>query len=129
LIETGELQMRPQTWLYIAVVISLITIGCKSSKHGDALYPKVELGMSFKDAKALIDGEGEERAYDNLPTSPKPREIYSKLPGNTGWHVWAAVGKPTLILGVVEGKIAFKQVLWTEDGERKSESTALPIYQ
>src|SRR5882757_4659072 len=103
--------MPLQKWLYIAVGISLIMIGCKSSKHSDALYPKVELGMSLNDAKALIDGGGEERAYDNLPTTPKPREIYSRLPGNTEWRVWAAVGKPTLILGVVEGKIAFKQVL------------------
>jgi hypothetical protein len=111
----------------------LIIIGCKSSKHGpkagNALFPKVELGMSLDDAKALIDGEGEERAYDNLPISPKPREIYSRLPVDTEWRVWAAVGKPALILGVVGGKIAFKQVLWTEDGERKSDATALPAYQ
>jgi hypothetical protein len=79
-------------------------IGRKSSKQGDALFPKIELGMSFVDAKALIEGEGEERAYDDLPVTPKPREIYAKLPGNTEWHVLAAVGKPTLILGIVEGK-------------------------
>jgi hypothetical protein len=117
----------------VALGITLVMMGCKSStippKVANSAYGKVELGMSLVDAKALVDGEGEERSDSNLPVSPKPRETYSKLPPNTEWRVWGGVGKPTLILGVVEGKIAFKQVVWNDGGELKSDATALPEFQ
>jgi hypothetical protein len=119
--------------LVIAVGLSIILMGCRSStqasKVGKDPYGKVELGMSLDEAKAMVDGEGEERSYENLPAAPKPREIYSKLPTDTKWLVWAAVGKPSLIVGVVGGKIAFKQVLRNVGGEIKSDTSALPEYQ
>jgi hypothetical protein len=119
--------------LVITVAILMIVIGCKSStpspKVANSPYGKIELGMSLNDAKALVDGEGDERSDSNLPVSPKPRETYSKLPANTEWRVWVGMGKPTLILGVVEGKIAFKQVVWNDGGELKSDANALPAYQ
>jgi hypothetical protein len=119
--------------LLIAVGISLIVVGYNSSKQApkasNVPYSRIELGMPLDDAKAFVDGEGDKRAYDKLPVVPKPRDIYSKLPAETEWHVWTTKGKPTLILGVVGGKIAFKQVVWTQDGEHKGDANALPAYQ
>src|SRR5689334_13911336 len=93
-------EMRPRTWFIIAIGLSAALIGCKPSTLGPAaVYSKVTLGMPFNEAKSLIDGESEERSYDNLPSFPKPREIYSKLPISTEWRIWSGVGKPTLILG------------------------------
>ena len=80
--------MRPRTWFIIVISLSPALIGCKPSTPGPAaVYSKITLGMPFNDAKALTDGEGDERSYDNLPSFPKPREIYSKLPISTQWLV------------------------------------------
>lgn len=117
----------------IALSVTLLLIGCKPSPHLpkaiDATYGKIVLGMPFDEVKTLLEGPGEQVSYDNLPAAPKPREIYSKLPSDIEWYVWAAVGKPTLILGIVDKKIAFKQVFWTQDGERKGDARALSAYQ
>lgn len=125
--------MRRQNLLLIAVGIPIFLIGCNSSKQApkasNAPHGNIQLGMSLDEAKALVDSHGEKREYDALPVIPKPRDIYSKLPADTEWRVWTAEGSPTLILGIYGGKIAFKQVLWSEDGERKGDSNALPAYQ
>jgi hypothetical protein len=125
--------MGRQKLLVIAVGISILVVGCKSStqspKVANSAYGKIDLGMSLADVKTRVYGEGEERSYDNLPVSPKPRKIYSKLPGETEWLVWGGAGKPTLILGVAGGKIVFKQVVWNEGGELKSDMNTLPAYQ
>ncbi len=117
----------------IALGALLLIAGCKPSPHLpkaiDATYGKIELGMPFNEAKTLFEGPGEPVSYDNLPAAPKPREIYSKLPQSIEWQVWAAPGKPTWILGVLDEKIVFKQVFWTQDGERKGNASALPAYQ
>jgi hypothetical protein len=117
----------------IAFSAALLMMGCKPSsrlpKPANIPYAKIELGMSFDDAKAFVEGDGEKREYDKLPVVPKPRDIYSKLPTTTEWHVWTIKSKPTLILGVVGGKIAFKQVVWSQDGERRGDANALPQYQ
>ena len=130
---SGEPEMGKLNSLAIAVGVLILVIGCKPSplppKVANSEYGKIELGMSLDDAKALVNGGGEERSIDNLPVSPKPREIYPNLPANIEWRVWAAAGKPTLILGVVGGKIAFKQVVWNEGGELKSDTNALPEFQ
>ena len=125
--------MLRQCFLLIAIGISLVLIGCTSSKPApnasNIPYGKIELGVPFDDVKAFVDGEGDKRAYDKLPVVLKPRDIYSKLPAETEWHVWTVKGKPTVILGLVGGKIAFKQVVWAEDGERKGDANALPEYR
>jgi hypothetical protein len=118
----------------IAAAMSLTLIdGCKPSSRlpqaVNAVYGKIELGMPLDEARALVNSAGEERSYDNLPADPRPRRIYSKLPAGMECRVWAATGKPTLILGVVNDKVAFSQILWLEGGEFKSDSIALPAYQ
>ena len=75
--------------------------------------------------------QGEDQStYDKLPVNPKPREIYSKLPTQTSNGTYGQLpGKPTLILGSFDGKVVFKQVLWNDGGEFKSDTKALPEYQ
>ena len=113
------------------MAITTFIAGCNSSKRAPAVIPynNIQLGMSFDDAKTHIGGDGEVRDYDKLPVIPKPRDIYAKLPPDTEWRVWSDNGNPKLILGVVGGKVAYKQVMWTENGERKSDTNAMPAYQ
>ena len=116
-------------YVLLLAIVALAMTGCTRKPNPNAPFAKIQPGMTLEAAKPLVDGEAEEVSDSNLPASPKPREIYSKLPTSVVWHVWSAPGKPMLILGTIENKIVFKQVFWTQDGERKGDATALPEYQ
>src|SRR5262245_26898703 len=91
-------------------------VGCGSSsrlesKVGAALpVEKVELGMTLDDAVKQLGAIGQEQSYEALPTNPRPRDAYWRLPGLTKWFVWSKEGSPLLILGVDDGKVVYKQV-------------------
>lgn len=110
-------------------------MGCGSSsrlepKAGAALpVEKVELGMSLDDAVKQLGAIGQEKSYEVLPTNPRPRDAYWRLPGLTKWFVWSEEGSPLLILGVDDGKVVYKQVARQEGNGINVEAEALPEYQ
>jgi hypothetical protein len=85
--------------------------------------------MSLDEAMRHLDGAGETRDYDSLPARQKPRDNYSKLPSDTQWRVWSGDGKPIVVLGIVSGKVVYKQVIRKEGSQLKSEESALAEYQ
>jgi hypothetical protein len=118
--------------LLISIPVAL-SGGCnsssQSSKSSGAPYGEIQLGMSLDEAKRHVDGAGEAREYDSLPARQKPRDTFSKLPPDAQWLVWSGEGKPILVLGIVGGKVAYKQVIRNEGGQLKSDESALPEYQ
>ena len=124
--------MHRLDFLLAAIAVGFLTMGCNSSqsaKSGGAPYGEIVLGMSFDEAKKHVDGAGETRDYNSLPARQKPRDTYSKLPAEAEWHVWSGEGKPILVLGIVGGKVAYKQTIRNEGGQLKSDESALPEYQ
>ncbi len=117
----------------IGVVTGTFVAGCQPSTFSPRAtgvpYCNVQLGMPLDDARKHIDGAGEEREYDKLPVIPKPREVYPKLPADATWRMWSGEGKPTVVLGIVGGKVAYKQVIRSEGNQLKSEASVLPEYQ
>lgn len=117
----------------IGVTVAFFVVGCNtptsSPKASGVAFDQVQLGMSLDDAKKCVDGDGEEREYDKLPAIPKPREVYPKFPADAKWRLWSGEGEPILILGVVGGKVGYKQVIRNEGGQRKGEASVLPEYQ
>jgi hypothetical protein len=116
------------------LLIATSVVGCSGSspppKAPVALsVEKVELGMTLDDAVKQLGITGQERSYEMLPTNPRPRDAYSKLPGLTKWLVWSGEGSPVLILGVNDGKVVYKQVARREGSEIVVEAEALPEYQ
>jgi hypothetical protein len=131
-------EVREMSWtraMGLMLVVAGVVMGCSSSAPPPAKAPvvlpveKVELGMSLDDVAKQLGTSGEERSYEMLPTNPRPRDAYAKLPGLTKWLVWSGDGSPILILGVVEDKIVYKQVARQDGGQMVVEAEALPEYQ
>jgi hypothetical protein len=118
--------------LAAVTIVLFLSIGCSSgdkAKSGGSATEGVQLGMSIDDAKKQLDGPPETREYSSLPARKKPRDSYPKLPADTQWLVWSGEGKPIVVLGVVGGKVAYKQVIRSEGGQLKNDESALPEYQ
>ena len=119
----------------LAVLLGCV-VGCQKREKTEADYPfpKVTVGMNVGDAERAIGKPGVAVAEDKLPVAPGPRGLYPKIPEATTWQVWwqeenGTPIRPSLILGVYEERIVFKQV-WYKDGDQwPSASWTLPAFQ
>lgn len=106
-------------------------LGCQQAvPPSKQRYDKVQLGMSFNDAKMLFAKEGKQFEHDKLPAVPLPRLGYKGIPEATTWFIWwdEKTGHP-ITLGVLEGRVIYKEGTWDENGQVKGMSETLPEYQ
>jgi len=105
---------------------------CKRAKQpGTRPFDNLKLGMSLEEATKLAGSEGKPCEHDKLPFSLLPRDGYKGLPEKAAYLIWwnEKTGIPELTLGVLDGRVIYKDVEWDENGQRKGERNALPEYQ
>ena len=114
------------------VVFAFCLFGCeKSPQPPKNRFDDLTLGMSFDGATKLVGKEGKPYDHEQLPQIPKPRQIFKSIPESTKWFVWwdEKTGIAVLTLGVLEGRVIYKGVMWDEDGKRTGAWKTLPEYQ
>lgn len=115
----------------LLVCLAVCFLGCSQSPPPpQPPFANLQLGMSFEDAKKLIGREGNPFDYDKLPVIPKPRALYKGIPEDTTWFVWwdEKTGAP-MTLGILKGRVIYKEVNWDENGQSKGRRETLPEYQ
>ena len=118
----------------VMCVVAVLMIGCNRqptppSRPTAVPVEKIQLGMSLDEAIERAGRGGDERAYEQLPTAPKPRDAYPNLPPETKWRVWSDPGAPVLIVGVLDNTVIFKQVVRGDGDQIVVEAEADQKYQ
>jgi hypothetical protein len=119
--------------VFFSLTLAIIA-GCDSKSFQknpgeNTAFGKVKLGMPQGEAMSEAPGRGFGRGYDQLPLNPAPRDRYPGLPRDTEWFVWIGSDtEPIMVLGIVDGKVAFKEVVIRSGKTGTSESAALPEY-
>lgn len=112
-----------------------MVIGCDSKSFQknpgeNTAYAKVRLGMSQAEAMNEAPGRGFGRGYDQLPLRPTPYERFPGLPKRMEWFLWQGSDtEPMMVIGIADGKVAFKEVVIRNGNTGTSESAALPEYR
>jgi hypothetical protein len=126
--------MKSRRALVFLFLVLATVAGCDSKAFqknpGEGTdFAKVKLGMSQAEAMNEAPGRGFGRGYDQLPLRPTPRERYPGLPEKMDWFVWQGTDtEPIMVIGIAEGKVAFKEVVVRSGNTGTSESAAIPEY-
>ena len=116
----------------LLLTLFFCAFGCQRTPPLKKLFfDDLRLGMPSADATKVIGREGKACDYDKLPIPP---ELYKGIPESTTWLVWwqEKDGVPLraeLILGVLDGRVIYKEVQYEEDGQMKVERRVLPEFQ
>lgn len=117
----------------ITALTAVLCTGCFSMPDIEApAHMQVSVGMTLAEVQKKL-GEGEVRNAAQLPVSPKPWQLYAKLPRETEYRLWTPVRnkkkQADILLGTLDGKVIYKQVIHSTGGKIKSDTFAAPEYQ
>ena len=125
--------MSQRALVFLVLTLAMIA-GCdgksfQKNPGENTAFAKVKLGMSQAEAMNEAPGRGFGRGYDQLPLRPTPRERFPGLPKRMEWFLWQGTDtEPMMVIGIVEGKVVFKEVVIRSGNTGTSESAALPEY-
>jgi hypothetical protein len=125
--------MSQRALVFLVLTLAVI-VGCdgqsfQKNPGENTPFAKVKLGMSQGEAMNEAPGRGFGRGYEQLPLRPTPRDRFPGLPKDMEWFVWQGMeSEPIMVIGIADGKVAFKEVVIRSGNTGTSESAALPEY-
>jgi hypothetical protein len=81
------------------------------------LFSKVNVGDHLRTVRTNLGSIGDLRKAEGLPGTPKPLELYPKLPLDTQYWFWETKENSRLILGISpDDRVIFKEIAVDKEG-------------